>query len=187
MQRVCRTTVLAALTLSVAALCAPSLQAREQIPIKVDEATLVKLPDRVATIIIGNPIVADATLQAGGFMILTGKSYGQTNIIALDRKGQILMERTVSVVTQPGGVTVFRGGNVRETYSCEPTCEQRLTLGDDSGFFGRTTSQSAGRAARAEGASPISGTMVTGKSNDEMPGIPLGGGMNINIQLGGSK
>lgn len=190
MQRVLCNTLMATLTLSVSALYATPSQAREEIPIKVDEATLVKLPDRVATIIIGNPIIADATLQTGGFMVLTGKSFGQTNIIALDRKGQILMERTINVIGQPGAVTVFRGGTVRETYACGPTCEPRLTLGDDSAFFGKTNSQSSGRAARAEGASPVSGTMVTGKSNDEMPGgVPFGpgGGMSINIQMGGGK
>lgn len=170
-----------------AAVSAPSTQAKEQIPIKADEATLIKLPDRVATIIIGNPIIADATLHAGGFLILTGKTHGQTNFIALDRKGQILMERMIAVVSQPGSVLVHRGIN-RESYSCTPDCQPTLALGDSMTFFSNTNGQSAGRAARAEGATPTSGTVVTGRGNDTpgaWSGGGPGGGMNINIQLGG--
>ncbi|NIK48113.1 pilus assembly protein N-terminal domain-containing protein [Variibacter gotjawalensis] len=150
------------------------------IPIKVDEATLVRLPDRVATIIVGNPIVADATMQPGGFLVMTGKSYGETNLVALDRKGQILLERTINVITQPGAVTVFKGVN-KESYSCSPTCEPRLTMGDDGGFFGRTSGQSGARASRAESATAISGSMTTGRTNESVGS----GGMNINIQMGG--
>jgi Flp pilus assembly secretin CpaC len=174
-------TLLVVLSLTAGA-NAIAAEEREIIPIKVDEATLVRLPDRVSTIIIGNPIIADATMQPGGFLVMTGKSYGETNIVALDRKGQILMERTVSVITQPGAVTVFKGIN-KESYACSPTCEPRLTMGDDTSFFGRVSGQSSSRAARAEGATAVSGSMVSGRTND-MQNMG-GGGMNINIQMGG--
>lgn len=174
-------TLLLVLSFDACVIAAASAETRDIIPIKVDEATLVRLPDRVATIIIGNPIIADATMQPGGFLVMTGKSYGETNIVALDRKGQILLERTVSVTTQPGAVTVFRGAG-KESYSCSPTCEPRLTMGDENGFYGRTNSQSAARAGRAEGATAVSGSMVTGRTNESQNSS---GGMNINIQLGG--
>ena len=45
----------------------------------LDEARIVKLPDRVSTIVVGNPLIADANLQAGGLMVMTGKGYGNTN------------------------------------------------------------------------------------------------------------
>ena len=40
--------------------------ADEVVSINVDQAHLLNLPDRVATIIIGNPLIADATVQSGG-------------------------------------------------------------------------------------------------------------------------
>ena len=40
----------------------------------------MKLPDKVATIVIGNPLIADAALQAGGLLVITGKGYGTTNM-----------------------------------------------------------------------------------------------------------
>ncbi len=50
----------------------------------MNQARLLKLPDGVATLVIGNPAIADATLQAGGLLVITGKSFGRTNLIALD-------------------------------------------------------------------------------------------------------
>ena len=101
----------------------------------LDQAKLVKLPERVATIVIGNPVIADASVQAGGWMVITGKGYGITNLIALDRSGAVLMEKTVEVQGPAPG----RGGRLqgveRETYSCTPDCERRITLGDGPAYF----------------------------------------------------
>ena len=58
----------------------------------------MKLPDRVATIVIGNPLIADATLQSGGILVITGKGYGSTNLLALDRDGRVVMDKTVQVL-----------------------------------------------------------------------------------------
>ncbi len=63
----------------------------------LDQAKLMKLPEKVATIVIGNPLIADASLQTGGLMVITGKGYGVTNIIALDRTGTVLMDKTIEV------------------------------------------------------------------------------------------
>ena len=49
----------------VAAVTMPRLGAAETITVALDQAQLMKLPDRVGTIIIGNPLIADVSLQAG--------------------------------------------------------------------------------------------------------------------------
>jgi hypothetical protein len=128
-------------------------RADEVVSINVDQAQLLNLPDRVATIVIGNPLIADATVQSGGVLVVTGKGYGMTNLLALDRTGRVLMSRMVEV--RGGGtsdmVTVFKGIE-RETYSCAPNCERRITLGDSPGFFNATLSQSGARNGQAQAA-----------------------------------
>lgn len=121
------------------------------ISVILDQARLVKLPDRVATIVIGNPSIADAAVQSGGWMVITGKGYGTTNIAALDRSGAILMEKTVVVQGPQNVVVVYRGVD-RDTYSCTPECSRRLTLGDGNAFFEVTAGQIAARNALAAGA-----------------------------------
>src|SRR5262249_24120031 len=111
-----------ALALGFAAFTAPApANAAGDIAILLDEARLVKMPEKAATIVIGNPLIADAAVQPGGLMVLTGKGYGATNIIALDRAGAVLMEKTVEVIAPGDTVAVYRG-IVRETYSCNPFC-----------------------------------------------------------------
>src|SRR5271154_3404475 len=134
-----------------AAFAEPSSDA---VAVNVDQAKLLRLPGRVATIIIGNPLIADVTLQTGGLVVVTGKGYGATNFIATDRSGQVLMDRMIQVEGPAEQlVTVYRGIE-RETYSCMPICQRRVTLGDGESFFkaaidqvGTLSSQAASSAA----------------------------------------
>jgi Flp pilus assembly secretin CpaC len=69
----------------------------EIVNIVLDQASLLKLPEKVATIVIGNPTVADGSLQSGGLLVVTGKGYGTTNMIALDGHGNAIGEYTLNV------------------------------------------------------------------------------------------
>jgi Flp pilus assembly secretin CpaC len=123
----------------------------DTITIVLDQATITQLPDRIATLVIGNPLIADASVQPGGMMVLTGKGYGSTNLVALDRDGTVLMNRTILVTgPQDRVVVVYRGIN-RESYSCAPNCERRITLGDTNEFFDTALSQAGNRSNRAGG------------------------------------
>jgi len=119
------------------------------IAVNVDQAKLVKLPDRVATIVVGNPLIADVTLQNGGVLIVTGKGYGATNFIAMDRSGQILVDRQIQVAGPTDQlVTVYRGVS-RETYSCMPICQRRVTLGDGEAYFKSVMDQASSLSGQA--------------------------------------
>jgi hypothetical protein len=134
--------------LLIAALAAPA-QA-ESVSVSVDEARVMKLPDSVATIVIGNPLIADATLQSGGVLVLTGKGFGLTNLLALNRAGKIVMDTTIQVVgpTKSDLVVVYKGIQ-RESYSCAPECEKRMTLGDSTAYFSDILAQSGARIGGA--------------------------------------
>jgi len=140
-------TIMAGLVLAVAA----TAQA-ETVSVSVDEARIMKLPDSVATIVIGNPLIADATLQGGGVMVLTGKGFGSTNMLALNRAGKIVMDTTIQVIgpSKSDLVVVYKGVE-RESYSCAPECEKRLTLGDSSGYFAGIMQQSGARIGGVSG------------------------------------
>jgi Pilus formation protein N terminal region len=124
----------------------------DTVTVHVDQAHLLKLPDRVATIIIGNPLIADATLQSGGILVVTGKGYGATNLMALDRNGRVIMSKFVQVLGPSGDelVVVYRGVE-RETYSCAPQCQPRITLGDSSVYFNATLAETGARNGQAQG------------------------------------
>jgi hypothetical protein len=137
-----------------ATLGAPAAQA-DTVTVSVDSAQVLKLPDRVSTVVIGNPLIADAALQSGGILIITGKGYGSTNLLALDRSGRVLMDKTVQVLGATGSdlVVVYKGVE-RESYSCNPDCEHRITLGDSQGYFNTVLSQGGARTGQAQTAAP---------------------------------
>lgn len=153
-----------AFALTAAALLLPRAgQAAETLNVVLDQATLMKLPDKVSTIVVGNPMIADVAVQSGGLVVVTGKGFGATNLIVLDRAGAVLVEKSI-VVRGPGGtdtVQVYRGIQ-RETYSCTPHCERRITLGDSADYFGaisgqadaRNSQAASGGAASAKAAAP---------------------------------
>jgi hypothetical protein len=119
--------------------------------VNIDQASIMKLPDKVATIVIGNPLIADASLQSGGILVVTGKSFGSTNMLALDRAGKTILNTTIQVMGPPGGdlVVVYRGVD-RESYSCTPECAPRITLGDNTKFFSDTMTQAGSRNSQAQ-------------------------------------
>jgi Flp pilus assembly secretin CpaC len=133
----------------LAALAEPS---GDTIAVNVDQAKLVRLPSRVTTIVVGNPLIADVTLQTGGLIVVTGKGYGATNFIAMDRGGEILVDRVIQVEGPTDRlVTVYRGVE-RESYSCMPICQRRVTLGDSETYFKSTIEQAGSLSGQASGA-----------------------------------
>lgn len=142
---------IAAVATLFAALISQNAEAADPLRVPVDEAMLMRLPEKVGTIVIGNPLIADVTLQSGGLVVVTGKGYGTTNLVALDRDGNVLLERPITVVGAKDNVLVVYRGADRQTYSCEPRCERRITLGDGPEAFNVTINQSAARNARAGG------------------------------------
>ena len=130
----------------VAAFAQPS---GDIITVNVDQAKLLRLPTRVATIVVGNPLIADVALQTGGVIVVTGKGYGATNFIAMDRSGEILLDRVIQVEGPTDQlVTVYRGVE-RESYSCLPICQRRITLGDGEHYFKSTMDQAGSLSGQA--------------------------------------
>jgi len=149
-----RRRLLAFMAWTIAALAAigaaPALA--ETITVTVDEARVMKLPERVATIVIGNPLIADAALQSGGMLVVTGKGFGSTNMVGLDRSGKVVMDNMVQVlgVTASSDLVIVYKGVERESYSCNPDCEKRLTLGDSVAYFNSVLQQSGTRSSSAQ-------------------------------------
>ena len=151
---VIRSLAFAALVWPLAAAAAP---APDAIAVNVDQAKLVKLPAKVATIVVGNPLIADVTLQTGGVIVVTGKGYGATNFIAMDRAGEILVDRVIQVEGPTDQlVTIYRGVE-RESYSCMPICQRRVTLGDGENYFKSAMDQAGSLNSQASGSAAAGG------------------------------
>ena len=136
----------AATALLLAATLAAPMPALAQegapINVNVNMARILRISAPAATVIVGNPGIADVTIQDPQTLILTGKSYGQTNLIVLDSRGEPVADTLVEVVQMSAGVMTVYQGQSRTTLSCAPTCQPVVMMGDDTGYSGSVLASS---------------------------------------------
>ncbi len=111
----------AALVLTVTA--AGQALAGDGIEVTMHQARIVKLAQAADTIVIGNPMIADASVQDAHTVVLTGKGFGVTNMVVLDKDGSPIVDEQVTVVRQTAqSVRIYRRADI-QTLSCTPYCE----------------------------------------------------------------
>ncbi|MFT3733368.1 MAG: pilus assembly protein N-terminal domain-containing protein [Hyphomicrobium sp.] len=103
--------------------------------VRYDQSQLLRLPRPASEIIVGNPSIADVALQDGNLLVVTGKTFGITNIIALDSEHNVIQDQRVMVERDDSRVVNLHKGTQRYTYACTPNCEPTLTIGDEKDFF----------------------------------------------------
>jgi hypothetical protein len=121
----------------------------ESVAVMIDHAKVLRLPERTQTVIVGNPIIADVSVQKNGVLVLTGKSYGRTNLIALDSGGALIAESMISVQAPTDSIVTVQRGLARESYSCTPNCQPSLLLGDATTYFAEIGGQADKRNSMA--------------------------------------
>lgn len=106
-----------------AALLAMPASASEPIQVLMNQAKIVKLARPADTIVIGNPEIADASVQDASTIVLTGKGFGVTNLVVLDQDGSPIVDEQIVVSRHfANSVRVYRRADV-QTLSCTPYCE----------------------------------------------------------------
>ncbi len=89
----------------------------------MNQAKIVKLTRAADTVVVGNPAIADASVQDAKTIVLTGKGFGVTNLVVLDQSGSPIVDQQVYVSRQADrSVRVYRRSTV-QTLSCTPYCE----------------------------------------------------------------
>ncbi len=129
---------------AVASFAASAASAADLI-INIDQTTTLHVEEQIATVSVGNPAIADVNVRDGKTLFVLGKSFGRTNIVALDSKGRPVFDTTV-LVSQPksGAVTVYRGAK-QTSYDCAGSCQRALVPGDDNDQFDKLQNQISGK------------------------------------------
>lgn len=125
--------------------------AAETLIVEVDRASVLRLASPAATIILGNPAIADALVKDSRMIVVTGKSYGATNLIVLDGEGNTVEEITLHVRAADEGIVTVQRGTSRVSLSCAPTCERTLAVGDTPESYSELTSQIQSRIGLSQG------------------------------------
>ena len=128
------------LTMLVVAAAAPTMASAqhaklEDLVVNYDQSQLLRLSRPASEIIIGNPVIADVTVQSGNLLVVTGKTFGITNMIILDASRNIIQEQRILVQRDEGKVLNLNRGTSRQSYNCTPQCNPSIIIGDEPGYF----------------------------------------------------
>jgi hypothetical protein len=139
--------VLLPLSISTAAL---AVEAIAPIVLKLDQATLVRMPPKRRRIVLDDPKIAHTTyLPDSNQVVLTGISYGETRMMVLDEAGEVVATSRVLVrETADVGITIYRGLERDTYYDCDRICQPRLLLGDADKQFADVGGQIRSRESK---------------------------------------
>lgn len=128
-----------------AAASVPAAADDSTINVLLDRALVIQVDRPADTVIIGNPMIADATVRDNKTLIITGRSFGTTNLIVLDKEGKTIADQLVTVSAADDNLVTVYSRPGRQTYSCTPVCAPTITIGDDSPTFSGRKDQITGR------------------------------------------
>ena len=140
------------LVAAVAAIAASPATA-ETIDVIVNQAKVMRIARPADVVIIGNPAIADATIQDSQTLIITGRSFGTTNLIVLDAAGLAIADEIIAVGAQDQNVVTVYRRDSRETFSCNPDCSPTLAVGDSKAWFDSVSEQIQAQIGMTEAAS----------------------------------
>lgn len=144
-----RLAVVAAVSVS-----APFALAKDPISVTIDMAKVMRVSAPAATVVVGNPSIADATVQDRQTLVITGKIAGLTNLVVLDAKGQLIADEVINVVKPQNGYVTVQRGAVRFSYACTPHCNAMVEPGDEKEYYEMSSSQ---LKKRTEFGTPVAG------------------------------
>ena len=120
--------------------------------VTVDRAKIFRIDDGASAVIVGNPFIADVSMFDENTVVITGKSYGTTNLVILDSDSQPIVDEVITVrASEDDTVAVYRK-SLRSTMSCNPNCEPTMRLGDGLNSFNEIAEQANNRNSMAAGA-----------------------------------
>lgn len=117
--------------LSVCICLTASAASAADFQVEVNQSRAFKLSKPASTVMIGNPSIADVTIEGTDLFYVIGRSYGKTNLIALDETGKQMIDIDVNVVAARSSVVTLTRGAGQHSFNCTPRCERPLDIGDD--------------------------------------------------------
>lgn len=125
----------------------PATERKADLVVNFDQSTLLQLSRPADLVIVGNPSIADVAIQSGNLLVVTGKSFGVTNIIVLDAEKKVIQDQRLLVRRDDDKVLNLTRGKDRQTYNCTGgQCNPSMTVGDDPLFFGVVKDMTASKS-----------------------------------------
>ena len=123
----------------------------------VDRSQLMMLSADPGTVVVGNPSMADISLN-GRQLFINGHSAGETNLLVFDQSGEKIGDYDITIMqVGENSLTVFKGspeGTARFSYACAPICERTMMVGDPHVPFNDLVGDNTAKYGFAQGIKP---------------------------------
>jgi|HubBroStandDraft_6_1064221.scaffolds.fasta_scaffold169272_2 putative type II/III system pilus formation protein len=108
------------------------------IGVVVDQAKMVSLERPAKAMFVGNPAIADVTVVDAKHAFILGRTFGITNLVAVDAAGRQISNQQITVVNGQQAVTYNLGAG-QYNYSCTRAhCETAPRPGDPTPYWQNT-------------------------------------------------
>ena len=125
-----RTTWLLTAAAGIAISAASIAQAADALTVELDGARILKLDTPASDVVIGNPFIADVTVQNPNRLVIIGRAPGVTRLIVMS-DGTVTMDTQVVVHAKNASAQVSvlgpngRGGGIEEKeFACSDRCTE---------------------------------------------------------------
>ncbi|MEL7480640.1 MAG: pilus assembly protein N-terminal domain-containing protein [Pseudomonadota bacterium] len=132
------TVVLSALLVISTALSASA----QQINVEANKSLAVRISKGdAASVVIGNPNIADVSVHDENLLFITGRTFGTTNLLVFNNAGEQLYSGDVVVTTNTSSLVTIRRAGENFSFDCTPECRSVLVIGDEAVYFDRNFDQ----------------------------------------------
>lgn len=134
----------------------------------LDKTHSLTLARPAASVVVGQPQIADVTVASPRRIIVIGKQVGETSLVILDNRGQTLFDASLTVVPEvQRHVTIHKGTDSVLTLSCAPRCTgvKNPGTGDSAGGSAAPSGGAAAAAATGGGSAAPASSGSTGASS----------------------
>ncbi len=155
MPRTIKLTVIFTMFFSIAGFIQSTMA--EQFTVSIDQARLLHLDKQSAAVIVGNPSIADVSVQNGKLLVVTGKSFGSTNVIVLDGNRNIVTNKVISVTNNTNQIVQLYKGSMRQSYNCADKCSTVMSIGDEPEYTKNIYTATSNKSALVSGGASAGG------------------------------
>jgi hypothetical protein len=122
--------------------------------VPLDQVRTVAFSKPAATVYVGNPSIAEINMIDARHAFVLGKSFGTTNIVALDSAGHEVANTFVTVSGSNGQMVTLTKGSTQTTFSCVGNhCEVAPQPGD--AHFGDVSGDISKHQAASDESAPV--------------------------------
>lgn len=118
------------LSIGVALVSTIGVTQAASLSVTLNQSRIVSLSEPASTFAVGNPSIADATLISPTTVLVLGKAYGATNMIALNASGKVILNTNLHVVSNKNSRLSLYKGSAKQSYDCYSDCVPTIDLGD---------------------------------------------------------